>query len=53
MNRRSITLGVEQVAELMQHLSKTKGLLEELGIDFGAIPGPRRSSRPMGDLPEL
>jgi hypothetical protein len=40
MKRRSITLGVEQVAELMQRLSKTEGLLEELGIDFGAIPSP-------------
>jgi hypothetical protein len=40
MKRRSITLGVEQVAELMQRLSQTEGLLEELGIDFGAIPSP-------------
>jgi hypothetical protein len=38
MKRRSITLGVEQVAELMQRLSKTPGLLESIGIDFGAIP---------------
>jgi hypothetical protein len=38
MKRRSITLGVEQVAELMQRLSRTPGLLESIGIDFGAIP---------------
>jgi hypothetical protein len=40
MKRRSITLGVEQVAELMQRLSKTEGLLEKLGIDFDVIPSP-------------
>jgi hypothetical protein len=38
MKRRSITLGVEQVAELMQRLSKKAGLLESIGIDFDAIP---------------
>jgi hypothetical protein len=38
MKRRSITLGVEQVAELMLCLSKKMGLLESLGIDFDAIP---------------
>jgi hypothetical protein len=38
MKRRSITLGVEQVAELMQRLSKKPGLLESIGIDFGSIP---------------
>ena len=38
LKRRSITLGVEQVAELMQRLSKTPGLLKSIGIDFGAIP---------------
>jgi hypothetical protein len=38
MKRRSITLGVEQVAEMMQRLSKKEGLLEKIGIDFGAIP---------------
>ena len=38
MKRRSITLGVEQVAELMQRLSKKAGLLESIGIDVDAIP---------------
>jgi hypothetical protein len=38
MKRRSITLGVEQVAELMQRLSKKEGLLTSIGIDFDAIP---------------
>jgi len=38
MKRRSITLGVEQVAELMKRLSQIPGLLESIGIDFGAIP---------------
>jgi hypothetical protein len=39
LRRRAIILGVEQVTELMQRRSKTEGLLEKLGIDFGAIPG--------------
>ena len=38
MKRRSITLGVEQVAELMQRLSKEAGLLESLGIECDVIP---------------
>jgi hypothetical protein len=37
VKRRSITLGKEQVAELMMRLSKTKGLVESLGIDIDIL----------------
>jgi hypothetical protein len=41
LKRRPITPGVEQVAELIQRLSKTEGLLEKLGIDW---VGPKPQS---------
>jgi hypothetical protein len=38
MKRRAITIGKEQVAELMMRLAETDGLVESLGIDLNAIP---------------
>ena len=38
MKRRSITLGKEQVAELMLRLSQTEETIESLGIDIQSVP---------------